>query len=130
MLIFLYGSLRDPVLLGQIAGDPRIGRTIRPARLPGWTRVHIGSWNARYASVTRSPRATVDGFVARIPAPARPRLTAYEGSSYEFRRVRAEVAGRNRMVGIWVAKAVTRRVWQDSTDPGRVRMERSATRHA
>lgn len=130
MLIFLYGSLRDPVLLGQIAGDPRIGRTIRPARLPGWTRVHIGAWNARYASVTRSPRQTVEGCVARVPAPARPRLIAYEGVSYEFRRVRALVDGRNRMVGIWVAKAVTRRLWRDVTDPERVRMERAATRHA
>lgn len=130
MLIFLYGSLRDPVLLGQIAGDPRIGRTIRPARLTGWTRVHIGAWNARYASVVRSPQHVVEGFVARITAPARPRLIAYEGTSYEFRRVRASIDGKPRMVGIWVARAVTRRSWTEPTDPARVRMERSATRHA
>lgn len=130
MLIFLYGSLRDPVLLGQIAGDPRIGRTVRPARLSGWTRVHIGAWNARYASVVRSPNQAVDGYVARVTAQARPRLIAYEGSSYEFRRVRASVEGQNRMVGIWVARAVTRRSWTEPSDPNRVRMERAATRHA
>lgn len=130
MLIFLYGSLRDPVLLGQIAGDPRIGRTIRSARLAGWTRVHIGAWNARYASVVRRPKHVVEGCVARITAPARPRLIAYEGASYELRRVRALVDGQHRMVGVWIAKAMIRRSWTEPTDPARVRMERSATRHA
>lgn len=130
MLIFLYGSLRDPVLLGQIAGDPRIGLTVRPARLPGWSRVHIGAWNARYASVVRDPNAELPGYVARLTAHARPRLIAYEGSSYELRRVRVVIEGRPQMVGIWIAKAVTRRVWTEPTDPKRIRMERSATRHA
>jgi hypothetical protein len=130
LLIFLYGSLRDPVLLGQIAGDPKLGRTLRPARLPGFSRVHIGSWNARYASVIRQPGAEVAGFVARLTGPAKPRLMAYEGSSYELRRVRALVDGRHRMVGIWMARAVTRRHWTETTDLKRVRMERSVTRHA
>jgi hypothetical protein len=130
VLIFLYGSLRDPVLLGQIAGDPRIGMTVRPARLPGWSRVHIGAWSARYASVVRSPGSEVAGYVARLTAHARPRLIAYEGSAYEFRRVRAWIDGRPRMVGVWVARAVTRRAWVEPADPRRVRMERSATRHA
>ena len=130
MLVFLYGSLRDPALLGQIAGDPRIGQTIRPARLPGFARVHIGAWNARYASVIRDPRQAVDGVVARITAPARLRLTAYEGSAYRFRRVRALVEGKPRMVGIWVAHAVTRRAWVEPSDARRLRMERAATRHA
>lgn len=130
MLVFLYGSLRDPALLGQIAGDPRIGRTIRPARLPGFARVHIGAWNARYASVIRQPGQVVDGYVARITAPARLRLVAYEGSAYRFRHVRAQVEGQNRMVGIWVAHAVTRRAWSEPSDARRLRMERAATRHA
>ncbi len=130
MLIFLYGSLRDPVLLGQIAGDPRIGLSLRPARLGGYARVHIGSWNARYASVVRQPGATVEGFVARLTAPSRPRLIAYEGLSYDLRWVRALVNGRHRMVGIWVARAVTRRVWTEPIDLRRVRLERSSTRHA
>jgi hypothetical protein len=130
MLIFLYGSLRDPVLLGQIAGDPRIGMTVRPARLPGWSRVHIGAWSARYASVVRSPDSEVIGYVARLTAAARLRLVAYEGSAYELRRVRAVIDGRACMVGVWVARAVTRRAWVEPTDPSRVRMERSATRHA
>ena len=130
MLIFLYGSLRDPVLLGQIAGDPRTGRSLRPARLEGHARVHIGGWNARYASVIRQPGSTVDGFVARLTAPARPRLIAYEGVSYEMRRVRAQIDGQHRMVGIWMARAVTGRPWSDPTDLKRIRMERSSTRHA
>lgn len=130
MLIFLYGSLRDPVLLGQIAGDPRIGRSLRPARLPGFSRVHIGGWNARYASVIRQPGAAVEGFVARLTGPAKPRLKAYEGSSYELRHVRVLVDGRPRMVGIWMARAVTPRCWTETTDLKRVRMERSTTRHA
>ncbi|MCB8880943.1 gamma-glutamylcyclotransferase [Acidisoma cellulosilytica] len=130
MLIFLYGSLRDPVLLSQIAGDPRLGLSLRPARLGGYARVHIGGWNARYASVVRQPGAAVEGFVARLTAPAQPRLTAYEGSSYEMRRVRALIDGQYRMVGIWMARAVTRRVWTEPTDLRRVRMERSSTRHA
>jgi hypothetical protein len=130
MLIFLYGSLRDPVLLGQIAGDPRIGLTVRPACLPGWSRVHIGAWRARYASVVRSPGAEVAGFVARLTAHARLRLMAYEGSAYELRRVRAFIDGRPYRVGVWVARAVTRRSWVEPTDPARVRLERSATRHA
>jgi hypothetical protein len=123
VLIFLYGSLRDPVLLGQIAGDPRIALTVRPARLPGWSRVHIGAWRARYASVVRSPRSEVAGFVARLTAPARLRLVAYEGSAYELHRVRALVDGRP-------YRAVTRRAWVEPADPNRVRLERSATRHA
>ncbi len=130
MLVFLYGSLRDPVLLGQIAGDPRIGLTVRPARLPGYARVHIGAWRARYASVVRSPGVEVAGCVARLTAPARPRLIAYEGSAYELRRVRAVIDGRPRMVGLWVAKAVTRRAWAEPADPARIRMERAAMRHA
>ena len=130
MLIFLYGSLRDPVLLGQIAGDPRIALTVRPARLPGWSRVHIGAWRARYASVVRSPRSEVAGFVARLTATARLRLVAYEGSAYELHRVRALVDGRPYRVGVWVARAVTRRAWVEPADPNRVRLERSATRHA
>jgi hypothetical protein len=77
MLIFLYGSLRDPVLLGQIAGDPRIGMTVRPARLPGWSRVHIGAWSARYASVVRSPDSEVIGYVSGwSPMRARPMNSA------------------------------------------------------
>jgi hypothetical protein len=130
MLIFLYGSLRDPVLLGQIAGDARVGLTVRPARLPGWSRVHIGAWRARYASVVRSPGSEVLGSVARLTAPARLRLIAYEGSAYELRRVRAFIDSRPYRVGVWVARAVTRRAWVEPTDPARVRLERSATRHA
>lgn len=130
MLIFLYGSLRDPVLLGQIAGDPRIGLTLRPARLPGWSRVHIGAWQARYASIVRRPGAEIEGVVARLTAPAQPRLVAYEGTAYELRHVRAEVGGRPRMVGVWIAEAVTRRSWIEPTNLDRVRMERAATRHA
>ena len=130
MLIFLYGSLRDPVLLGQIAGDPRIARTVRPARLPGWSRVHVGAWRARYASLVRSPRSEVAGFVARLTAPARLRLIAYEGATYELRRVRALIDGRPHRVGVWVARAVTRRSWVEPSDPARVRLERTATRHA
>jgi len=130
VLIFLYGSLRDPVLLGQIAGDPRIGMTVRPARLPGWSRVHIGAWRARYASVVRSPRSEVAGYVARLTATARLRLIAYEGSAYELQRVRALVDGRPYRVGVWVARAVTRRAWVEPADPNRVRLERAATRHA
>jgi hypothetical protein len=130
VLIFLYGSLRDPVLLGQIAGAPRIGQSLRPARIDGYARVHIGGWNARYASVIRRPGAVVEGYVARLTAPAQPRLIAYEGSSYELRRVRACIDGQRRMVGIWVARAVTRRVWSEPTDLRRVRMERASTRHA
>jgi hypothetical protein len=130
MLIFLYGSLRDPVLLGQIAGDPRIARTVRPARLPGWSRVHIGAWRARYASLVRNPRSEVAGFVARLTAPARLRLIAYEGSTYELRRVRALIDGRPHRVGVWIARVVTRRSWVERADPARVRLERTATRHA
>jgi hypothetical protein len=47
-----------------------------------------------------------------------------------MRRVRALIDGRYRMVGIWMARAVTRRVWTEPTDLRRVRMERSSTRHA
>jgi hypothetical protein len=130
VLIFLYGSLRDPVLLGQIAGDPRIGLTVRPALLPGWSRVRIGAWRARYASVVRSPGSEVAGMVARLTATARLRLVAYEGSAYDLRRVRAIIDGRPCRVGVWVARAVTRRAWVEPTDPARVRLERSATRHA
>ncbi len=130
MLIFLYGSLRDPTLLGQIAGDPRIGLTVRPARLPGWSRVHIGAWQARYASLVRSPGLEVAGYVARLTASARLRLIAYEGSAYELRRVRALIDGRPYRVGVWVARSVTRRAWIEPTDPHRVRLERSTTRHA
>ena len=130
MLVFLYGSLRDPVLLGQIAGDPRIGLTIRPAWLRGWARVHIGAWRSRYASVVRSPGSEVAGFVARLTAPARLRLIAYEGSAYELRFVRAIVDGRPYRVGVWVARAVTRRSWVEPSDPARVKLERAATRHA
>jgi Gamma-glutamyl cyclotransferase, AIG2-like len=130
VLVFLYGSLRDPVLLGQIAGDPRIGSALRPALLPGWTRVHIGCWNARYASVSRARGASVSGFVARLTASAVPRLIAYEGSAYDLKRVRVTVSGRSVMVGVWAARAVTRRAWSDPADPLRARVERSAGRHA
>jgi hypothetical protein len=130
VLIFLYGSLRDPVLLGQVAGDPRVGLTLRPARLPGWSRVRIGAWRARYASVVRSPGSEVTGLVARLTVPARLRLIAYEGSAYELQRVRAIIDGRPYRVGVWVARAVTRRAWVEPADPARVRLERSATRHA
>jgi hypothetical protein len=130
VLIFLYGSLRDPTLLGQIAGDPRIGRTIRPARLDGWTRVHIGNWGARYASVSRARGAAVSGFVAHLTAAAQPRLIAYEGSAYTLKRVRVMVDGKPRMAGVWVARAVTKRVWTEPADPLRARVERSTTRHA
>ena len=130
MLIFVYGSLRDPVLLSQIAGDPRIGKTARPALLPGWSRVRIGAWSARYASVVRSPGSEVAGMVARLTASARLRLVAYEGSAYDLRRVRALIDGRPYRVGVWVARAVTRRAWVEPSDPARVRLERSATRHA
>jgi hypothetical protein len=130
VLIFLYRSLRDPVLLGQIAGDPRIGLTMRPARLPGWSRVHIGAWRARYASVVRCPGSEVVGHVARLTAQARLRLTAYEGPAYRLRRVRALIDDRPHRVGVWVAWAVTPRRWTEPSDPARVMLERSATRHA
>jgi len=130
VLVFLYGSLRDPILLGQIAGDPRIGRSIRPARLEGWTRVHIGNWSARYASVSRARGGAVSGFVAHLTAAAQPRLIAYEGSAYVLKHVRVLVDGRPRMAGVWVARRVTKRVWSDPADPLRVRVERSTMRHA
>lgn len=130
MLIFLYGSLRDPALLGQIAGEPGLGRSLRPAALPGFTRVHIGAWNGRYASLARHPGRRVEGCVTRVSAQARMRLIAYEGTAYRFTRLRAVVDGRPLMVGVWVAHALTRRAFAEPEDPRRVRLERATTRHA
>jgi hypothetical protein len=130
LLVFLYGSLRDPVMLGQIAGDAAIGRTVTAATLPNHKRVRIACWGSRYASVVRAPGCSVAGFVAQVTAPAMPRLIAYEGSSYEMLRVRVIVGGRACMAGVWVARSRTRRAWVDPTDPRRSRVERAATRHA
>lgn len=105
MLLFLYGSLRDPAVLAARAGTPGLRRGPPPpgAVARGWRRAALPG--SRYPTLVRAPSAAAAGILARVSAPALGRLSAYEGPRYRLARLRVRVDGTPRPVraAAWIA---------------------------
>lgn len=112
MILFLYGTLLDPALLGRVSGVPGLARRMRRARLAGWRRVVLRG--TPYPTMVRDPAGAVDGGVLRVGAAALARLAAYEGSAYRLVPVRVQTARGAVRARAWVAprwRADPPRVW-------------------
>ncbi len=108
---FVYGSLRDPVVLARRAGTPGLAARLAPATLPGWRRVARAG--ARWPSLRRDRGGRVGGALLPVPAVARARLGAYEGPAYRLRRV-IVVTGRGKRAALaWIAADAARRPWKE-----------------
>ena len=94
MLIFVYGSLLDHVVLRRKSGDARLD--LLPARVTGWHRL----WRDRYPTVRRG--GAVEGGLVRVSARALGKLCAYEGPAYRLRRCIARVRDRPVHCFIWI----------------------------
>lgn len=101
MILFLYGALLDPAVLGPMSGMPALARRLRPARLAGWRRVALRG--TPYPTLLRDPACAVDGGVLRVGAAPLARLAAYEGSAYRLVPVRVETARGAVRARAWVA---------------------------
>jgi hypothetical protein len=86
MLIFVYGSLLDPVTLRRKSGEQRV--RLVPARISGWHR----HWRDRYPTLRRG--GVVEGALVRVSARGFGRLCAYEGPAYRLCSQPIRVGGR------------------------------------
>jgi hypothetical protein len=110
LILFVYGTLLEPTRLARVGGVPGL-RAWRPARLRGWRRVAMRGGG--FPTLIRAFRAHVDGAIARIPAAALARLSAYEGPRYRFAAVMVSCAGRPVATRCWIAPAI-RRPWKEA----------------
>jgi len=101
VILFLYGTLLDPGVLARMSGDRALARRMRPARLPGWRRVHLRG--TRYPTLLRDPASVVEGAVLHVGAAALARLSAYEGSAYVLAPVTVATARGAVRARAWIA---------------------------
>lgn len=86
MLLFLYGTLLDPLVLARQSGDRGLPRRLRPARLEGYARA--GLRGTPYPTLVRRLGTETPGAVLRAGSAARRRLATYEGAQYRLVPVR------------------------------------------
>lgn len=87
-LLFVYGTLREPIVQTRV-----LGRTVsgQPAMLPGWRRdwIPVSGYAAEIAGSTVHPAAapdpdsSLDGLVLEILESDWAALDAYEGEPYQ-----------------------------------------------
>lgn len=102
-MLFLYGTLLDPVVLVRMSGDAALPRRLRPAVLEGWRRVTLRG--TPYPTLVVDAASRVEGGVLRAGAPAVARLAAYEGSAYALVPVMVGTARGVVRASAWVAPA-------------------------
>ena len=105
-LLFLYGSLLDPVLFRRVAGTPLAGL---PSLLPGWRRVAMT--HGPYPTLRREAGAMVEGMLAQVDGRSFAKLCNYEGPRWRLREVMPVVDGRAVVAWAWVAAGGSRRDW-------------------
>jgi gamma-glutamylcyclotransferase (GGCT)/AIG2-like uncharacterized protein YtfP len=103
LVVFLYGSLLDPVVLARKSGRRGLLRRAVPAVLPGWRRVLLRA--APYPTVLPARRHRVGGSLIRIGGAPLRRLMAYEGAAYRLRCLRVLTPRGPQSAFAWVAKA-------------------------
>lgn len=103
MMLFLYGTLLDPVVLVRMSGEGALARRLRPAGLQGWRRVCLRG--TPYPTLVRDQDAAVEGAVLRVGAAALARLAAYEGSDYALVPVTVTTARGTLRARAWIAPA-------------------------
>lgn len=101
MILFLYGTLLDPGVLARMSGERALARRMRPARLPGWRRVHLRG--TPYPTLLRDVASVVEGAALRVGAAALARLSAYEGSAYALAPVTVATARGAVRARAWIA---------------------------
>lgn len=86
-MLFVFGTLLDPITRGRVLGRPLRSADTVPALLYGCERVYARGH--RYPVLVRDPNGVVDGLlILRLSARERARLGVYEGSQYRLARVR------------------------------------------
>lgn len=101
MILFLYGTLLDPVVLARMSGEPALVRRLRPARLAGWRRVHLRG--TPYPTLVEDAAAAVEGGLLRVGPAALARLSAYEGSAYRLVPLRVATGRGPMRLRAWIA---------------------------
>jgi gamma-glutamylcyclotransferase (GGCT)/AIG2-like uncharacterized protein YtfP len=103
MILFLYGTLLDPVVLARMSGEPALARRLRAARLDGWRRVVLRG--TPYPTLVQADGAAVEGAVLRVGPAALALLSDYEGSAYALTPVTASAARGAVRAQAWIAPA-------------------------
>jgi Gamma-glutamyl cyclotransferase, AIG2-like len=86
-VLFIFGTLLDPVTRGRVLGRPLRETDAIPALLAGCERVYARGHE--YPVLVRAPEGIVDGLlIPRLTAREKARLRIYEGSGYRLARVR------------------------------------------
>lgn len=81
ILLFVYGTLRDPDLLAGVLGRPLNGDAMLAAHAPGFAAVHYP--NRLYPALVRTPGGAAEGLVLTDLTPfERDLLDAFEGEEY------------------------------------------------
>ncbi len=79
--LFVYGTLRDPDLLGGVLARPLVGEAMRPAAAPGFRAVHYPG--RIYPALLRTPGASAPGLVLTdLTTFEHDLLDAFEGAEY------------------------------------------------
>lgn len=100
-MLFLYGSLLDPAVLGRVAGLKGLAQKLVPARAAGWRRVFLRA--TPYPTLVKDDRSVVDGALFRVSPAVLARLSAYEGSDYALVPVMAVTARSAVRARAWIA---------------------------
>lgn len=80
-LLFVYGTLRDPDVLGGVLGRPLRPAALLPAVAPGFVALHYPG--RIYPALVRRPGGTAPGLVLTDVSPfERDLLDAFEGAEY------------------------------------------------
>lgn len=86
-MLFIFGTLLDPVTRGRVLGRPLRKTDTIPALLAGCERVYARGHSCPV--LVRDPDGIVDGLlIPRLTAREKARLRIYEGKQYRLARVR------------------------------------------
>ena len=86
-MLFVFGTLLDPVVRARVLGRPLRPLETVPALLVGCERVQ--GRGRHYPVLIRDPDGIVDGLIlSKLSARERARLKVYEGSEYRLARMR------------------------------------------
>jgi len=114
-VLFVFGTLLDPVTRARVLGRPLREFETVPALLDGCERVQARG--RHYPVLIRDPSGMVDGLLLlRLTARERARLKVYEGREYRLARIRVRALHKGeRLVwtNVFMARGLgaTKRPW-------------------
>jgi hypothetical protein len=107
-MLFVFGTLLDPVTRARVLGRPLRPSETVPALLEGCERVQ--GRGRHYPVLIRDPGGIVDGLLLlKLSARERARLKVYEGPEYRLTRIRVRALHKGELL-VWTRVFMARGV--------------------